>query len=99
MSGPIWSLDGVPRCPGVYLFRDAQGQVLYVGKARDLRARLANYRRPGGEGRLNILFLEQDARSVETIVTRTDTHTGRCLGELFDAEDRSTLEPQATTSD
>lgn len=72
MSGPIWSLDGVPRCPGVYLFRDAQGQVLYVGKARDLRARLANYRRPGGDGRLNILFLEQDARSVETIVTRTE---------------------------
>jgi excinuclease ABC subunit A len=35
----------------------------------------------------------------ETIVTHTDTHTGRCLGELFDAEDRSTLEPQATTSD
>jgi excinuclease ABC subunit A len=35
----------------------------------------------------------------ETIVTHTDTHTGRCLGELFDAEDRSTLERQATTSD
>jgi len=72
VSGPAWSLDGVPRCPGVYLFRDAKGKVLYVGKARDLRARLTQYRKPGGDGRLNILFLEKDAHSVETIVTRTD---------------------------
>jgi len=72
VSGPAWSLDEVPRCPGVYLFRDAGGKVLYVGKARDLRARLTQYRRPGGDGRLNILFLEQDAQSVETIVTRTE---------------------------
>ncbi len=73
MSEPTWSIDGVPRRPGVYLFRDAQGAVLYVGKARDLRARLSSYRRPGGDGRLSIQFLERDARSVETIVTRTES--------------------------
>lgn len=33
-----------PRGPGVYLFRDADGRVLYVGKAKDLRRRLAGYR-------------------------------------------------------
>ena len=32
-----------PTRPGVYLFRDRHGQVLYVGKARDLRARLRSY--------------------------------------------------------
>src|SRR6476659_2647382 len=34
---------GAPQRPGVYLFRDRFGQVLYVGKARDLRARLRSY--------------------------------------------------------
>jgi DNA polymerase III epsilon subunit family exonuclease len=34
---------GAPTRPGVYLFRDAHGQVLYVGRARDLRARLRSY--------------------------------------------------------
>jgi excinuclease ABC subunit C len=37
-------LTALPRGPGVYLFRDAQGRVLYVGKAKELRQRLANYR-------------------------------------------------------
>ena len=34
----------LPRGPGVYLFRDAEGRVLYAGKAKDLRRRLACYR-------------------------------------------------------
>jgi len=61
----------VPDRPGVYLFRSRAGKVLYVGKARDLRSRLATYR-TGGDGRINVRFLERDAGSVETIVTRTE---------------------------
>jgi DNA polymerase-3 subunit epsilon len=34
---------GAPSRPGVYLFRDRHDQVLYVGRARDLRARLRSY--------------------------------------------------------
>ena len=37
-------LREVPRGPGVYLFRDAEGRVLYAGKAKDLRRRLSGYR-------------------------------------------------------
>ncbi|EIV90908.1 excinuclease ABC subunit UvrC [Frankia sp. QA3] len=33
----------IPETPGVYRFRDEHGRVLYVGKAKNLRARLANY--------------------------------------------------------
>lgn len=70
--GEQLSLSAVAERPGVYVFRDAKGRVLYVGKARDLRSRLATYRTPGGDGRLGVRFLERDARQVETIVTRTE---------------------------
>lgn len=36
-------LKNVPRQPGVYMFKDVEGQVLYVGKARVLRSRLRSY--------------------------------------------------------
>lgn len=36
----------IPTQPGVYRFRDADGRVLYVGKAKNLRARLSNYFAP-----------------------------------------------------
>jgi DNA polymerase III epsilon subunit family exonuclease len=36
-------IAGAPSRPGVYLVRDRRGQVLYVGRARDLRARLRSY--------------------------------------------------------
>lgn len=35
--------DGVPRGPGVYLFRDGQERVLYIGKSVDMRARVKQY--------------------------------------------------------
>jgi DNA polymerase-3 subunit epsilon len=40
---------GAPTSPGVYLFRDRHDQVLYVGRARDLRARLRSYFRSEGQ--------------------------------------------------
>ena len=51
---------GAPTLPGVYLFRGPGDQVLYVGKARDLRARLRSYfgsgrQRPAVEAALSAL--------------------------------------------
>jgi excinuclease UvrABC nuclease subunit len=42
---PMWRphLTDLPECPGVYLFRNAKGTVLYVGKALNLRRRIASY--------------------------------------------------------
>ncbi len=53
-------IAGAPTGPGVYLFRDRNETILYVGKARDLRARLRSYfsgsrQRPAVEGALGAL--------------------------------------------
>ncbi len=64
-------LNSIPEQPGVYLFRDEAGNVLYVGKSARLRDRVRTYR-SGGDGRWQIRFLDAEARTVETIVTRTE---------------------------
>ncbi|MBA2332114.1 MAG: GIY-YIG nuclease family protein, partial [Actinobacteria bacterium] len=43
LAGKDRLIAGAPSTPGVYLFRDRHEQVLYVGRARDLRARLRSY--------------------------------------------------------
>ncbi|MCU4138842.1 MAG: Excinuclease UvrABC [Thermodesulfobacteria bacterium] len=37
------NLEDIPKSPGVYLFKNKRGEVLYVGKAKDLRNRLSYY--------------------------------------------------------
>lgn len=60
-----------PPEPGVYLFKDEIGRVLYVGKAQSLRVRVRSYFR-GGDERASIRFLLQRARALEYIVTVTE---------------------------
>src|SRR5215218_1166681 len=55
--------DRLPRCPGVYLFRDAAGRVLYVGKAKDLRARVRSYF--SGDDRVKIADLLRELAAVD----------------------------------
>ena len=61
-----------PTGPGVYLFRDARDRALYVGKAADLRTRVRSYLKPGGDGRYQLRFLENEARDIEFIATGTE---------------------------
>jgi excinuclease ABC subunit C len=60
-----------PKEPGVYLMRDAEAVVIYVGKAKVLRERLKTYFM-GGDGRYQIEFLLKRVASFETIVTQTE---------------------------
>jgi excinuclease ABC subunit C len=64
-------LRSLPRGPGVYLFRDEPGEVLYVGKAKSLRARVRSYFQRG-DGRVGTAQLTERIADVEVIVTRTE---------------------------
>lgn len=61
-----------PHAPGIYMMRDASGTILYVGKARDLRKRVASYFREAGDGRLQIRFLMERTSSMDYLVTDTE---------------------------
>jgi excinuclease ABC subunit C len=62
----------IPTNPGVYRFRDAQGRVLYVGKAKNLRARLSNYFAPLRSLHERTRRMVTTAASVEWTVVATD---------------------------
>jgi len=65
---------GAPTLPGVYLFRDAHDQVLYVGRARDLRARLRSYFRS-----------DRQRPSVEAALAAVDSIEWRVVGSELEA--------------
>jgi DNA polymerase-3 subunit epsilon len=56
----------LPRRPGVYLFRDGGGRVLYVGKAANLRARVRSYF--SGDDRRKIGPLLREVRTIDHVV-------------------------------
>ena len=61
----------LPEGPGVYIWKDAEGQILYVGKAKSLRRRVSSYLRTQGLDRKTRELMER-AQDLETIVTSTE---------------------------
>lgn len=62
----------LPLDPGVYLFKDSKGRIIYVGKAKELRTRVRSYFRDGGDGRYHIQFLIKRIAELDFMVTRTE---------------------------
>ncbi|HET9166516.1 MAG TPA: GIY-YIG nuclease family protein, partial [Candidatus Angelobacter sp.] len=59
----------IPLRPGVYLYKNAEGEVIYVGKAKNLRARVRSYFQEGvGEANAKTGSLLREAVDVEYIV-------------------------------
>lgn len=61
----------LPNAPGVYRMLDAAGTALYVGKARSLKKRVANYTRLNQSGRLTRMI--NATATMEFVTTRTET--------------------------
>ncbi|MCB1346751.1 MAG: excinuclease ABC subunit UvrC, partial [Rhodobacteraceae bacterium] len=75
LSGHALIADYVRRLdgsPGVYRMLDAEARVLYVGKARNLKARVSNYARPSGHS-ARIARMISETRSMMFLTTRTET--------------------------
>ncbi|MCC6573663.1 MAG: excinuclease ABC subunit UvrC [Planctomycetes bacterium] len=65
-------IDAAPGAPGCYVFRDDEREVLYVGKAIDLKKRIRSYLKPGSDGRNQIYFLMERATNVEFVVVSSE---------------------------
>jgi excinuclease ABC subunit C len=66
-------LESLPSAPGCYVFRDAKGGALYVGKAKSLRSRVRSYfQESGSDTRAFLPLLRRHVADFETIVTATE---------------------------
>ncbi|NHZ45576.1 excinuclease ABC subunit UvrC, partial [Nitratidesulfovibrio liaohensis] len=75
MQKPVMS--SIPDTPGVYLYKDAAGRILYVGKAKHLRKRIASYFREAAEGTPppqtpKTLAMLRQAERLDTLSTTTE---------------------------
>src|ERR1043165_2259514 len=64
----------LPESPGVYLWRDKDGNVLYVGKAKRLRSPVRSYGAADITDRVKTYALMQAAAALETIVVPSEAH-------------------------
>ena len=70
MDKGFWQekLNNVPLHPGVYIFKDGEGNVIYVGKAKLLKNRLASYFRDASSLAPKTLAMREKARDLEYIL-------------------------------
>ncbi len=65
-------IENLPNNPGVYLFKDEKGTILYIGKAGNIKHRVSSYfQKPDGKDTKTLTMLERVA-DVDTIVTDTE---------------------------
>jgi excinuclease ABC subunit C len=65
-------LRSIPAKPGCYLFKNADGDILYIGKAASLRARLRSYFTSPDQQSIKVRVMLSQAVDVETIVTDSE---------------------------
>lgn len=65
-------LDRIPTQPGVYLFKDRHGKIIYVGKARHLKKRVRSYFQAGRPHDPKTRVLIARVAALDTIITHTE---------------------------
>jgi excinuclease UvrABC helicase subunit UvrB/excinuclease UvrABC nuclease subunit len=64
--------DHIPSKPGVYFWKDVDGNILYIGKAKKLRSRVKSYLSPNAKHTSRIKVMLKKAKSVEFVLTPSD---------------------------
>ena len=72
IANPKVLIMSLPPKPGIYRMLGTKGEVLYVGKARNLRKRVQSYFRASGLA-ARVMLLMQQAQNIEITVTHTET--------------------------
>lgn len=65
------TFEDIPRSPGVYLMKNAKGEIIYIGKALNLRSRVRSYF-SGADTRHSVPFIARKAESIEWLITNTE---------------------------
>jgi len=90
--------DGLPRRPGVYLFRDRNGEIIYVGKTKNLRSRVRSYFY--GDTRRRVAQMLRDLAVIEHRVCTTELEASVAEIRLIDGHrpryNRRSLPPRST---
>lgn len=73
----------LPESPGVYLFKDQSGNVIYVGKAKNLKKRLLSYFRPSSTLPHKTAFMIGKAKDLDYILTGTENEAFILEGSLI----------------
>ena len=76
-------LDQLPTGPGVYLMKDHQGAVIYVGKAVNLRNRVRSYFTRSSDSRAFIPLLEEIVGDIETVLVTNEKEALLLENELI----------------
>ena len=76
-------LERLPAAPGVYLMKDARGEVIYVGKAVNLRSRVRSYFGRSSDTRAFIPFLESVLADLDTVVVSNEKEALLLENELI----------------
>ena len=65
-------LKNIPSSPGVYMMKDASGEVLYIGKARDLSKRVSSYFQEHRPKAARLMSLMERVKDLDYIVTTSE---------------------------
>lgn len=66
------NIKSIPHRTGVYLFKNKQGNIIYVGKSRDLQNRVKQYFVKSGDSRLQVVLIKRNTSSIDYFITKTE---------------------------
>lgn len=65
-------LKDLPRSPGVYIMKGLHGEIIYIGKAKDLAVRVGSYFKDTGDERYAARFLSKKTADIDCIITANE---------------------------